>query len=581
MKTRITTLLLAAALAAGLLAGCATDADTTCERNTVPPDPATAGQMIASDSPSPAPDLTGETVTRLAFLQALADADGVDLSAVGDSHPFADAGPSPALSWAWDAWLVNGSAADTFRPDDPITRQEAAAVLSRYLDCRYTALPGGCGTGQPDVSDAAGWARDAILHCWMYGVVPSGDFRPAERLTGSDAAAWINAAANVSAATVAAPGEPGFADRLAGAAAPETGNWLLSPYSARLALAMAANGAAGETRQQLLDALQIDDLDDFNAETEALLARYESIARAVTLDTANAVWLNETQLPGVTLRPAYKSLLREHFGAEVGTVTDANSVETVNAWADQATQGRIPAILTEDNRQFAAVLANAVYFRAAWQETFSEHRTAAGVFANEDGTTAEADFLHGVLDVGYFADGTAQIVRLDFARTASDPDGENFVRFPDADFSMYLVLPGAAWPGGAPLDALLDQAAFTDGPVRLTIPKFTLEYGGTLNDALQALGVSDAFDPDAADFSAMADAPLFVDTVLQKTYLSVDENGAEAAAVTAIAMEDTDAPPEGRDPMVRTFTADRPFYLAIRDNTTGELLFAGYYGQAA
>ncbi|MDO5142724.1 MAG: serpin family protein, partial [Eubacteriales bacterium] len=117
------------------------------------------------------------------------------------------------------------------------------------------------------------------------------------------------------------------------------------------------------------------------------------------------------------------------------------------------------------------------------------------------------------------------------------------------------------------------------------VPKFKVEYGAALDEALRALGVKTAYDPDKADLTAMLDptglpgGQHYLDTVLHKTYIAVDEQGTEAAAVTA-AMDGAGAAMPTRPELVRTFTADSPFYFAIRDNASGALLFVGRYGDA-
>ena len=160
--------------------------------------------------------------------------------------------------------------------------------------------------------------------------------------------------------------------------------------------------------------------------------------------------------------------------------------------------------------------------------------------------------------------------------------GDNWEYFRDADFSMYLILSDR---DDLAVDNLLHTAAFEKAKVKLTVPKFKIEYGKAMDDALQALGVRTAYNSDKADLSAMVDkrvlpgGRLYLDTVLHKTYLSIDEKGTEAAAVTA-AMDIAAAAPVDRPPLVREFTADKPFYFAIRDNADGELLFVGRYENA-
>lgn len=523
-------------------------------------------------------------MTRLQFVEELARASGDDLEGSG-VYPadFADVPDSAALDWAYSKRLINGDGDGNFRPGDDITRQEAAMILSRYLDYRYTSLPleDSIPDG-PDVFDAADWAKGAIRRCCFYQVIAqkAGDaFRSRDKLLPADGAQWIAAAQTVQMTALVSTENPGFADALTAAAAPESGNYLFSPYSARLCLAMLAQGADGDTRKELLSALQIDDLSQFSQDVQTQLARYDGLSRVMTLDTANSVWLNQSRFAGTgAFAPAYVSLLSERYGATAEEVTNADSVERVNRWASEQTRGKIPAILDESNRNFATAVVNAVYFKAAWKEEFSPSRTSPAPFTNEDGSTTQVDFLHGTVEAGYYHTPGVEALKLDFANFTYDDSG--FERFPDADFSMYFIL---GWDN-LQLEALFQQAEFETGPVAVTIPKFKLEYSSTLDSALQSLGVSTAYSAADADFSPMvvsqpADGNLYLDTVLQKTYLAIDEQGAEAAAVTAALDTATAAEPE-QPPLVRTFTADRPFYIAIRDNTSGTLLFVGRYAQA-
>ena len=129
----------------------------------------------------------------------------------------------------------------------------------------------------------------------------------------------------------------------------------------------------------------------------------------------------------------------------------------------------------------------------------------------------------------------------------------------------------------------LNSADFTDSKVRVSVPKFKIEYSQDLNSALKAMGIVTAYDPVNADVSAMVDASnlqgekVYLGTVIQKTYVAIDEEGTEAAAVTAIVAKGTSAAVDPPKPIV--FTADSPFYFAIRDNTRGEVLFVGRYVQ--
>ncbi len=566
--------------------------------------PAGAGAAQELCGYPPAPP---ETATRGWFLQTLALNAGEDVSDstwIDLAEYFTDgADASDEIKWAFDKWILNGDGGEetlgTLRLEDPITRQEAAAFLGRYLDYKYTELPAGCGTGLPDNYNIAEWAQSGVSKCWMYGVIdmsgeqnvsyPDGtvssalEFRPNDLVSGTEAMEWIANANAVTASAVSSPEQPGsFADALVRALDPE-GNWAVSPYSIRLCLAMLANGAKGETQQELLNALRIDDLDAFNQSVKELLETYDSYARIMSLETANSLWLNQSQLGGEgEFLPDYVRGMDEFFRAAVEEVTNADSVERVNAWVSEKTHGKIPTILTEDNREFVTALVNAVYFKAAWENEFNEERTDKADFTNADGTTSTVDMMHQTDGFGYYATPGIEALKMDYRNDAVDNiEGDNFEFFRDADFSMYLI------KADDTLDVqnFLDNAEFTYGDVNVSVPKFKVEYSAALDEALQALGVRTVYDPENADLTAMLDPSSlpgqqhFLDTVLHKTYIAVDEKGTEAAAVTAAMTGEGSAMPS-RPELVRIFTADEPFWFVIRDNAKGEILFTGRYETA-
>lgn len=566
--------------------------------------PAGAGAAQELCGYPPAPP---ETATRGWFLQTLALNAGEDVSDsawIDMDEYFTDgADASDEIKWAFDKWILNGDGGGetlgTLRLEDPITRQEAAAFLGRYLDYKYTELPAGCGTGSPDNYNIAEWAQSGVSKCWMYGVIdmsgeqnvsyPDGtvssalEFRPNDLVSGTEAMEWIANANAVTASAIANPEQPGsFADALVRELDAE-GNCSVSPYSIRLCLAMLANGAKGETQQELLNALRIDDLDAFNQSVKELLETYDSYARIMSLETANSLWLNQSQLGGEgEFLPDYVRGMDEFFRAAVEEVTNADSVERVNAWVSEKTHGKIPTILTEDNREFVTALVNAVYFKAAWENEFNEERTDKADFTNADGTTGTVDMMHQTDGFGYYATPGIEALEMPYKNYAVDNEvGDNWEYFRDADFSMYLV------KADNTLDVqnFLDNAEFTYGDVNVSVPKFKVEYSAALDEALQALGVRTVYDPENADLTAMLDPSSlpgqqhFLDTVLHKTYIAVDEKGTEAAAVTAAMTGEGSAMPS-RPELVRIFTADEPFWFVIRDNAKGEILFTGRYETA-
>lgn len=568
--------------------------------------PAAAGAAQAPDAAA-TPPAPPETATRGWFLQTLALNAGEDVSDsawIDMEEYFTDgADVSDEVKWAFDKWILNGDGngeeKGTLRLNDPITRQEAAAFLGRYLDYKYTELPAGCGTGSPAGYNIAEWAQNGVSKCWMYGVIDMSDehnvtypdgtasgaleFRPNDPVSGVEAVRWIINANAVTASAYASPEEPEtFSDALVRVLDAES-NWSVSPYSIRLCLAMLANGAKGETQQELLNALHIDDLDAFNQSVKELLETYDSYARIMSLDTANSLWLNQSRFDGEgEFLPDYVREMDKYFRAAVEEVTDADSVERVNEWVNEKTNGKIPTILTEDNREFVTALVNAVYFKAAWENEFYEGNTGKADFTNADGTTGTVDMMHQTDGFGYYATPGIEALKMDYRNYAVDNEaGDNFESFRDADFSMYLI------KADDTLDVqhLLDNAEFTYGDVNVSVPKFKVEYSAALDEALQALGVQTVYDAENADLTAMLNPSSlpgqqhFLDTVLHKTYIAVDEKGTEAAAVTAAMTGEGSAMPS-RPELVRTFTADEPFWFVIRDNANREILFVGRYETA-
>ncbi|MBR5377197.1 MAG: hypothetical protein IK139_07945, partial [Lachnospiraceae bacterium] len=231
-----------------------------------------------------------------------------------------------------------------------------------------------------------------------------------------------------------------FADSLVTAAAPE-GNWMLSPYSARMCLAMFTNGTDGKTREELMNALRISDLDGFNSYTKELMDEYEGYSKIMALDTANSVWLNQDYFDGNgSFLQSFSDVLDDYYNAEVGNVTSDDSIERVNGWVNEKTRGKIQSILGEDNRGFLTALVNAVYFKAPWEQEFYKSLTEPADFHSADGTTGSMDFMHITDYFGYCSGDGLQAVKLDYRNSSVDnEEGDNFQFYEGADFSMYLI----------------------------------------------------------------------------------------------------------------------------------------------
>ena len=335
---------------------------------------------------------------------------------------------------------------------------------------------------------------------------------------------------------------------------PRDKNYMFSPLSIKMALALAANGADGATKSEIMSAVGIDDIDKYNAFAKQLISDYAN-NKYVELAIANSLWLNEEASPGSEFKADYQQKMLDNYNAAVQKVGMSDAVQRVNAWCSENTKGKIPSII--DSPEFAAILANAIYFKGDWALPFDKDATYPQTFTDRNGNKSETDFMHIEDRFRYYEDGVVQVLELPYK---------------GGNTSMYFVLSGDK---RVDINEYIDKTDYED--VIVSVPKFKIEFSRRLNDDLKTLGIKTAFDEFSADFTPMFDSnfSFYIDKVLHKTYIDVDETGTEAAAVTAIIMKDTAVAydPEPK----KVFNADKPFGYAIVDKETNEILFMGEY----
>jgi len=323
------------------------------------------------------------------------------------------------------------------------------------------------------------------------------------------------------------------------------GNVVCSPLSVRVALAMAHGGARGTTAAEMASVLRLD------GDGLAKLARaYDGKDGRPAL--ADAAWVQE----GATLLPAYEEFLARQYGAPPVAVdfgaADA-AARRINAWVSERTGDRIRGIVSPDmfNANTTLVLANALHFKAAWEEPFTA-RTREAPFALASGERIEVPMMVQTEHFGYVEKDGAQAVELPYER---------------GRYSMVVVLPREGVPAAVP-EGLL--GLLKDTHVTVHLPRFRVETAFRLEETLALMGMPSAFGPDA-DFSGMnGKKDLFVSTVAHKAFIAVDEEGTEAAAATAVMAE-----VKGDVSKPVAFRADRPFLFLIRDREAGSVLFLG------
>lgn len=341
-------------------------------------------------------------------------------------------------------------------------------------------------------------------------------------------------------------------------------NIFISPFSVSVALAMTLNGAAGETEQAMTDTLQLHDLtsDTINSSFYQLQNTLQTSDPKVTLTIANSLWGRE----GFQFKTDFLQRNELYFDADTSILDfmDPGTLQTINQWVNDNTNSKIPKILDEIESNAVLFLINAIYFKGSWQTEFDPLDTRDGTFHLVSGATKQVPMMFRTGQYPVYIGEDFQAINL--------PYGEGrmgmFIFLPNnkSDLNKFVGnITAEKW------ENWMEQ--FREREVQIRIPKFKLEYGTkVLNDVLTSLGMGVAFDEDNADFSRMADLDavggnLYITKVAHKTFIEVNEEGTEAAAVTSVGVGIKSLPPR--------FIVDRPFFFAIRDNETGTVLFMG------
>ncbi|MGA9779746.1 MAG: serpin family protein [Verrucomicrobiia bacterium] len=339
-------------------------------------------------------------------------------------------------------------------------------------------------------------------------------------------------------------------------------NVFISPFSVSTVLQMLDNGAVGATKQELEQALHTDRLPGgaLNAACDSLNQSLNSQTNVI-LELANAIWYQQ----GIPLKPAFVSINRKFFQAELGAVDFARpqSAQTINHWADRSTHGKIQDIVRWPfDPATRVVLANAIYFKGKWERPFDRKETRLHSFHLAGGGEKEVPTMWQHGDFDYQSGEGFQAVRLPYAGRRLWME----VFLPDTDSNLAKLL--ARFKSASERNRMLEGFLEQNGD--LALPRFKLEYDITLNDPLQALGIKRAFH--GGDFSAMSGEPLEVSEVKQKSYVEVNEEGTEAAAVTVGIMRATAVL---RPRKAFEMIVDRPFFFVIEDSQTQSVLFMG------
>jgi serpin B len=345
----------------------------------------------------------------------------------------------------------------------------------------------------------------------------------------------------------------------------DNGNLFFSPYSISVALAMTYAGARGETEQQMAEVLH------FMLSQEQLHAAFNALDLALAsegnenfrLDIANALWGQV----GWYFRSDFLDRLATNYGAGMWLVDFIKDAEMarikINEWVSEHTENKIENLLPPEavDDLTRLVLTNAIYFNASWLFPFSESRTEDGAFTLLNNSEVIVPMMSREASFRY-----------------AEGEGYKAVELPysDQNTSMFIILPTLesfnefeTTLNAERVSEIVGNLVSTE--VNLKMPKFEFEKSLPLSQVLPEMGMSAAFDPFGADFSGIDDdRDLYITDVLHKAFISVDENGTEAAAATAVVIGVTGMPPTPIE-----MSIDHPFIFMIRNNSTGTILFFG------
>ncbi|HEX4122102.1 MAG TPA: serpin family protein [Verrucomicrobiae bacterium] len=338
-------------------------------------------------------------------------------------------------------------------------------------------------------------------------------------------------------------------------------NYFLSPPGAAFALSMVANGAKGETLSQMTATLEVKDLSmmDLNTANKALLDLLTSQDPKLKLEIANGLWTDKSAV----IEPEFAAANKSSYNAEVFSADfkDPSFVKTINDWVSAQTDGKIPQIVQAPlDPMLRLIVLDAIYFKGSWVEPFDAKQTRDLPFTLSGGEVVQHSRMVRTGHFRYLEDEKFQAVELPYA---------------GRDISMFVILPKAG------LDEFLRTFTAEDfaqwmrrmesRPGTIGLPRFKLENEYDLKPVLEAMGMTAAFSGEA-DFSGMASERLDISWVKQKTYVDVNEEGTEAAAVTGIGIR---AMVVQREPPPFDMVVDKPFFLAITERKTGLILFLG------
>ena len=484
-----------------------------------------------------------------------------------------------AVNWAAENGIVNGVGNGKFDPDGNVTREQIATIFRRFSKYTGTGISvrGADISAYPDYSSVSEYALDAMSWANGAGLILGdekegvGYLDPGASATRAQVATILcrymstvmeDTSANMDSSFIASQMRLSVDLFKASVLESQNENVLVSPLSVQLALAMIANGAAGETRDEMEALLgggaSLEELNEY------LFSYVKSLPsdEKYKLGIANSIWFRDKE--DFRINEEFLSTNEDYYGADMYKKPfDDSTLNEINAWVDEHTDGMIEKIIDRMDPDSLMYLINAVVFDAEWADIYDEDHVSEGLFTSLSGAKRSVEMMSSK-EHKYLDDGNA----TGFVKNYNGGKYGFAVLLPNKGVDLYEYVSGLT--GGDMLETL---SGASKCKVVAQMPKFSSDYSINMDEFLPESSMPTAFNPTLADFSGITDSvPLYISKVIHKTHIEVGERGTRAGAVTAVPLA-PGASPNPED--IKYVTLDRPFVYMIIDNATNLPVFIG------
>jgi serpin B len=341
-------------------------------------------------------------------------------------------------------------------------------------------------------------------------------------------------------------------------------NIMISPLSVSVAFAMAYNGADSDTKTEMEKALKLNGLtvDEINNVYKVLINALQSADKDVVFEIANAIYYAD----GFTAKNNFLDVNRNVYKAEVNKLdfSSQKAVDTINKWVAEKTNDKITKIIENLNPMDRMVLLNAIYFNGIWKNKFKKDGTHLLPFTRTDGSNIDVPMMNKEEQLAYQSNQNFSSVKIPYGT---------------GQYNMVILLPAEGKTSASIIESITSEnwnnwmkGFRLENNVVVTMPRFKYAFETGLKNVLAEMGMKNAFDSNNANFSKISDEFLYISSAIHKSFIDVNEDGTEAAAVTSITFTTTSI---GNEPPKIYFMVNKPFVYAITESETGAILFIG------